>query len=113
MLISDWLKNKIDELKKRRALARQIDPEAFKELTADLKDLADKASKLWLEEPRYQARIKRIKAEMEQLEELTGKPEFKRLSPRKRMELRHSLFQSREQLLESMHQASSPTERLQ
>jgi predicted nuclease with TOPRIM domain len=94
-------------------LARQIDPEVFRELSGELKDLADKASKLWLEEPRYQARIKRIKAEMEQLEELTAKPEFKRLSPKKRMELRQSMHQSREQLLESMHQASSPTSRMQ
>lgn len=113
MLISEWLKNKITELKRRRALARQIDPEAFKELSTELRDLADKASKLWLEEPRFQARIKRIKVEMEQLEELTSKPEFKRLSPKKRMELRQSLHHSREQLLESMYQASSPTERIQ
>lgn len=113
MLIAKWLKEKIEELKRKRTLARQIDPEAFRELSTELRDLAEKASKLWLEEPEYQARIKRIKSEMEQLEELTAKPEFKRLSPKKRMELRESLHHSREQLLESMHQAPSPTSRLQ
>lgn len=113
MIIAKWLKRKIAELKKRRILARQIDPEAFRELSAELKELAEKASKLWLEEPACQARIKRIKSEMEQLEKLTAKPEFKRLSPKKRMELRQSLYQSRDQLLESMHQAPSPTSRLQ
>jgi predicted nuclease with TOPRIM domain len=113
MLISKWLKDKIEELKRKRALARQIDPQAFRELTTELRELAEMASKLWLDEPQFQERIRRIKTEMAQLEELTAKPEFKRLSPRKRMELRESLHHSRDQLLESMHQAPSPTSRLQ
>jgi hypothetical protein len=75
--------------------------------------LAEAASKLWHQEPEFQERVKRIRTEMAELEKLTSKPEFKRLSPQKRLELRRSLIQSKAQLLESMHAAPSPTSTLQ
>jgi type I site-specific restriction-modification system R (restriction) subunit len=113
MSLFQKLKSLYEEVQRRRKLSRQLDPESFRELSMELQELADKASKLCLHEPSFQAKLKRIKVEMEQLDDLASKPEFKRLSPKKRMELRASLMHSREQLLEHLHQAPSPTQTIQ
>lgn len=97
----------------QQRLARDIDPRAFLELTAELRDLAEAASKLWQQEPEFQARVRRIKSDMDQLEALAARPEFKRLPAERRLELRRSLADSRQQLLDSMYQAPTPTTTLQ
>ncbi|NJB67601.1 putative nuclease with TOPRIM domain [Desulfobaculum xiamenense] len=107
------LKRRWRNILNARRMARDIDPRSFLELSAELLDLVDAASKLWHNEPRFQERIRRLREEMEQLESLASKPEFKRLSPQKRLELRESLISSRDQLLESMHSAPSPTTTIQ
>lgn len=96
-----------------RRLAREIEPKTFLELSSELLELADAASKLWHNEPKFQNRLRRIREEMEQLEDLASKPEFRRLSPQKRLELRDSLLSSRDQLLETMNSAPSPTTTIQ
>ncbi|MBU1002059.1 MAG: hypothetical protein KKE73_06015 [Proteobacteria bacterium] len=96
-----------------RQLEKHISPRVFVELSAELKELARTASKVRHNEPDFQARVTRIQKEMNQLGELASKPEFKRLSPAKRLELRKSLLLSKAQLLESMHNAEPPTTTLQ
>jgi len=97
----------------QRRLSREIDPRSFLELTAELRDLAEAASKLWQQEPEFQARVRRIKSDMDQLEALAARPEFKRLPAERRLELKKSLADSRQQLLDSMYQAPTPTSTLQ
>ncbi|WP_156939541.1 hypothetical protein [Desulfocurvus vexinensis] len=96
-----------------RRVAREIDPAVFLHMAAELREIADAASKLWQEDPSFSARARRILDEMDQLERIAQRPEFRRLSPQKRLELRKSLILSRDQLLESMQASPPPTERIQ
>lgn len=100
-------------LKEQRRLAREIEPRAFLELSSELRDLADTASKLWQLEPEFQARVRRIMSETQQLEALANRPEFRRLSAQKRLEIKKGLIHSRQQLLDSMQQAPPPTTTIQ
>ncbi|WP_461208340.1 hypothetical protein [Desulfocurvus sp. DL9XJH121] len=96
-----------------RRQAGEITPQAFLDLSAELRELAETASKLRHSSPGLQGRLERILSEMEQLEDLASRPEFMRLSPAKRQELRQSLLSSRDQLISSMQTAAPPTDRLQ
>lgn len=107
------LKAFFTSLARRRRLSREIDPQAFLELAAELHDLAEAASKLWQQEPEFSARVRRIKSDMDQIAALAARPEFKRLPAERRLELKKSLADSRQQLLDSMYQAPPPTTTLQ
>lgn len=111
--IKDRIASFLRRLAQRQRLSREIDPRTFLELTAELRDLAEAASKLWQEEPEFQARVRRIKSDMDQLEALAVRPEFKRLPAERRLEIKKSLVDSRRQLLDSMYQAPPPTTLLQ
>ncbi len=100
-------------LKRKRRLAREIDPRTIQAMCRELLELTGQASKLWLQEPEFQARARHIRDEMKQLASMAERPEFKRLSAAKRLELRKGLILSRKQLLEAMHNAQPPTARLQ
>lgn len=108
-----WLKKQLAAYKEQRKLSRQIDPESFRSLARELRDLAQLAERLWPTQHKFYAKIKRIQAEMEQLDRLASKPEFRRLSSQKRLKLRESLLQSRSQLMETVQTAPSPTQTLQ
>lgn len=108
-----WLLRKIKEYRERRRFAREIDPESFRVLARELRELASVAERLWPQQPQFHSKIKRIQTDMEQLDLLTTRPEFKRLSAQKRMQLRKSLIQSRQQLMETVQTAPSPTATLQ
>lgn len=108
-----WLARKIREYKERKRFAREIDPETFRTLARELRDLARIAERLWPRQHKFYAKIKRIQSEMEQLDRLASQPEFKRLSAQKRLQLRQSLMQSKEQLIETVQTAPSPTATLQ
>ena len=97
----------------RRRKARDIRPEAFRCLTMELRELARVAEGVRPQESDALAKIHRIQKDMEQLEQLTSKREFKRLPPEKRFQLRQSLINSRDQLLASVSSAPSPTSTLQ
>jgi hypothetical protein len=96
-----------------RRMARETGPRAFLEMSAELQRMAEAASKLWQMEAEDQARAHRILADAAQVQALAARPEFKRLSLEKRLELRRGLIVSRRQLLESMRQAAPPTGALQ
>ncbi|SKA69209.1 hypothetical protein [Desulfobaculum bizertense] len=109
----DALKKRLKDFLDSKVLEDDIAPQTFLELSNELLELADAASNFWHNEPQFQQRVQRIRTEMEQLESLASKPEFKRLSPQKRLELRESLLASREQLLEAMGTVPAPTSTLQ
>ena len=108
-----WFKRLLQEHRERKRYAREIDPASFRRIARELWELARVAERLWPRQHKFHAKIKRIQTEMEQLDRLAGQPEFKRLSPQKRLELRESLIHSREQLMETVQTAPSPTETLQ
>jgi hypothetical protein len=108
-----WMRNLMERYREQRQAARDIEPETFRRLTWEILDLARVAATLGSGDRRLQKKVQRITREMEQLGKLATKPEFKRLSSRKRHALRRSLLASRSQLLETVQAAPTPTSRLQ
>ncbi len=112
-MMLEWLTARLEALRDRRRRAREIRPQAFRMLAAELQELAGLALRLTPRHHKFYNKIKRIQREMDHLNTLVSKPEFKRLSPQKRRELRESLIQSREQLIETVKTAPAPTSTLQ
>lgn len=108
-----WVKDKIEAWKAKRRLVREIDPRAIKRMAQEIRDLAMLAAQLGPRGKDIRALIRNIITEMERLSELADRPEFRRLSPGKRLLLRQGLMESREQLLESIESSPSPTQTLQ
>lgn len=108
-----WLHSKIQDFLDKRKFATEIAPESFRDLAQELRELSLAAERLWPQQHKYYARIKQIQSDMEQLDKLAARPEFRMLSAQRRLQLRKSLIQSREQLLETVQSAPSPTARLQ
>lgn len=108
-----WIKQKIEDWKAHRKIAEQIDPHNFKMMAQEIRDLAILASQLSPRSNDIQTLIRNVVTEMERLSELADRPEFRRLSTGKRLMLRQGLLESREQLLESIESAPSPTATLQ
>lgn len=108
-----WFKEKIETFKAQRKLAKQIDPRNFKQLALEIRDLAVLASQLSPRGKDIQKLIRNVLVEMERLSELADRPEFRKLSTGKKLLLRQGLLESREQLLESIESAPSPTDTLQ
>lgn len=108
-----WFKEKIEAYKAQRKLAKEIDPRTFKAMAQEIRDLAVLASQLSPRSKDIRQLIRNILTEMERLSELADRPEFRRLTTGKRLLLRQGLIESREQLLESIESAPSPTDTLQ
>ena len=100
-----WLRTKLRTLAERRRLAREIHPEAFRELAGELVALAELASKVRPAEQAFQIKARRIRQEMLELRRMTARPEFRTLPPKKKLELRESLRSSREQLIKTLRDA--------
>ncbi|GAB7078612.1 hypothetical protein [Megalodesulfovibrio paquesii] len=111
--LGEWLRRTFDAVLDRRQLERELTPESFQALARELRELAGMSSALWPRQHTFQERIKRIMDEMEQLDRLVSTPQFRRLSPQKRLELKKSLIQSRDQLMETVQNAPAPTSTLQ
>ena len=108
-----WLKEKYESLEAQRKLAREIQPKKIKALALEIRDLAILAAQLNPKGKDIQQLIRNVLTEMERLSELTDRPEFRRLSTGKKILLRQGLKESREQLLETIEAAPSPTNTLQ
>ena len=108
-----WLTRAIGTALARRRMTREAGPRAFQDLSRELRELAEIASRVWPEEPSFQTKIKNIRDEMDQLDELTTKPEFRLLPLKKRLELRESLLHSKTQLMDTVSTAPPPTTRPQ
>jgi len=108
-----WIKRLYASLASRRRVVRDIQPQAFQNLSREMRELAEIACRVWPDEPSFQSRIKSIQEEMDQLDELTAKPEFRMLPLQKRVELRESLLHSKTQLMDTVSTAPPPTTRPQ
>lgn len=113
MAFLDKVQHWWEQYKARRALAREVSPKNIRAMAEEVGELARLAAQVSASTPDMLALTDRIQSEMKNLEELAAKPEFRRLSTGKRILLRQGLLQSKEQLLESIDKAPSPTERLQ
>ncbi|MGL1861923.1 MAG: hypothetical protein OCC46_05300 [Pseudodesulfovibrio sp.] len=109
----NWIKNTIESWKAQRQLAKEIDPRNFKFMAQEIRDLAAIASQLGPRNGDIRKLIRNVVIEMDRLSNLADRPEFRRLSTGKRLLLRQGLLESREQLMESIDSAPSPTETLQ
>lgn len=108
-----WFKNKYESFQAQRKLAREIQPKKIKAMALEIRDLALLASQLNPSGKDMQRLIRSVLTEMDKLSELTDKPEFRKLSTGKKILLRQGLKESKEQLLETIESAPSPTETLQ
>lgn len=108
-----WLSRSIEKVFSHRRMRRETDPKAFRDLSRELRELAEIASRVWPEQKAFQNRINNIREEMDQLDELTSKPEFRLLPLKKRLELRESLLHSKTQLMDTVSTAPPPTTRPQ
>lgn len=108
-----WINGLVHNVKERIRIAKEINPRSFRSMAREISDLADACSQVCSPESEMLSRVERIKNEMVQLTELTRQPKFRKLSVQRKMELRQSLLQSREQILESMQSAPSPTKLIQ
>lgn len=108
-----WLRKRWRDWRTWRRLAREAHPRKILELTREIREMAEVAAQVCPREEAVQTRIQSIQAEMDRLAGLAGRPEFRRLPAGKRILLRQGLLQSRDQLLESMQSAPSPTRLLQ
>lgn len=108
-----WLRRKLDAIKERRRLERELTAESFRSLATELKELAGLCRTLFPMQHAFQARIQKIMMDMEQLDKLAATPQFRHLSQEKRLELRQSLLQSKSQLMETVQNAPVPTSTLQ
>jgi predicted nuclease with TOPRIM domain len=108
-----WLGRSLEKIIGRQRLARETNAQAFRNLSRELRDLAEIAARVWPETPSFQEKIKNIREEMDQLDDLTNKPEFRLLPLKKRLELRESLILSKTQLMDTVSTAAPPTSRPQ
>ncbi|MFP5223523.1 MAG: hypothetical protein ACLGSA_14625 [Acidobacteriota bacterium] len=108
-----WLTRSIGKALNRRRVARETAPKAFQDLSRELRELAEIATRVWPQEATFQDKIRSIRDEMDQLDELTAKPEFRLLPLKKRLELRESLLHSKTQLMDTVSTAPPPTMRPQ
>lgn len=108
-----WIKKKARYLKDKFKLMQEVQPEKFHKMAEELTELADACAQVCPSESEILLQIERVKIEMKQLKELTTKPEFKRLSIQRRLELKESMIQSREQILNSVQTVPTQTKFLQ
>lgn len=88
-----------------RSVAKQTDPRALRELSREVRALAEAVNCFWIDEPQFRDRLRKIEQEMQILEEIIERPNFRLVSPEKRLQLRESLIESREHLLEAVKEA--------
>lgn len=108
-----WLRRLLLETRDRIRYRDKISSDTIRTLAMELRGLTDLAERLSPAEATKRARIKRIRAEVSQLTDLTQTIEFHRLPAQRRLELHDSLILSKEQILDSMKTAPVPTERIQ
>lgn len=108
-----WLRSMWRAWREHREHARAIAPQTIRALAAELRELTELTERASPVDARALFRLRRIRHEMDTLVHLTRKPEFRRLSVERRLELHHSLSRSLEQVLESAQASPAPTARLQ
>lgn len=107
------LKTRWQAFTEARKAARELSPQAFARLAGEIRQLAVMAERLHPEEDAKRAGLARLISEVDQVTDLLGTQEFHRLRADKRRALLQGLLASRKQLLETVHNAPAPTDKLQ
>ncbi len=100
-----WLKKRWSSYKEYHEVSKQTKPEALLDLSREVRALAEAVNRFWVNEPKYRDRFQKIEQEMQILEEIIERPNFRLVSPEKRLQLRENLIESREHLLEAVKEA--------
>lgn len=102
-----------EELCKRRRYASQIAPTCIGSMALELARLAEQAQVHVTLSSAEAVHLQMLGDEMRQLNGMTERPEFCRLSADRRLALYDSLQRSREKLLASIQSTQAPTARMQ
>lgn len=108
-----WIAEKWKSWRAYRKLIHEVDPRNFRKMAAEIHELAQLAARVCPPGQDLTEQIANIDREMERLEKMATRPEFRRLSTGKRLLLRQGLEESREQLLQAIGTAPSVTTTLQ
>lgn len=100
-----WLKKAWTNHQEQRTLAKETDPKALRDLSREVRALAEAVDRFWVDEPKFRERLQKIDQEMRMLEDMLQRPNFRLVTPEKRLQLRASLIASREHLLEAVKEA--------
>jgi hypothetical protein len=92
-------------LQNQRSIAKQTDPRALLELSREVRALAKAVNRFWVGESQFRDRLRKVEQEMQIIEEIISRPNFRLVSSEKRLQLRESLIESREHLLEAVKEA--------
>lgn len=102
-----------NELRERCKHSREIAPRTIRDQAAELRELAEIAERVAPVDAETLVRLRRIRHEMNDLMDLTRRPEFHRIPAQRRLDLHNGIQRTREQILESAQAAPTPTPRLQ
>ncbi|WP_147821989.1 hypothetical protein [Salidesulfovibrio onnuriiensis] len=108
-----WMRKKWKEWQSYRALVRQVDPQNFQRMAREIRELAQLAAHVCPDSADIRMQISNIQHEMDRLDEMASQPEFRRLSTGKRLLLRQGLEQSKDQIIQAIEAAPSPTDIIQ
>lgn len=100
-------------LLQRQKQKRQIHVREFRRLAKEMTYLTEIALKINPGKAHTMEKLHKIRKEMDKLSELVDSRDFTKIHPSARLELRENLLTSREQLVETIHQAPPPTSTLQ
>ncbi len=106
-------KQYIQKLLQKHKQKRQIHAREFRRMTSEITYLAEIAAKINPEHHQAMERLHKIRKEMNKLSRLVDSRDFSKIPPSARLELRQSLLSSREQLVETINHAPTPTDTLQ
>lgn len=108
-----FIKRQIRRWKARKQLEREVDPQVFLTMAREIRELAQLAARTCPPDRTSKDRVSKIISEMDRLEDLTCRPEFKKLPTEKRVLLKQGLHESRDQLLEAIDSAPASTMTIQ
>lgn len=100
-----WLKRIWSKYRDATEVSRQTKPEVLLDLSKEIRALAQAVNSFCVNEPKYRDRLLKVEQEMQILEEIIERPNFRLVSPEKRLKLRENLIESREYLLEALKEA--------
>ncbi|PTN38720.1 hypothetical protein [Desulfonatronum sp. SC1] len=100
-----WLKRIWNNYRDYQEVSKQTRPEALLDLSREVRALAAAVNRFCVNEPQLQTRLLKVEREMKMLEEIIERPNFRLVTPEKRLQLRENLIESREHLLEAVKEA--------
>lgn len=104
-----YFKTILQRLQKKR----QVRACEFRKIAEEVAYLSEIAIRINPEQNQAMERLGRIKDEMSSLTKLVDSSDFIKIPQETKLELRQSLLASREQLVDTIHQAPPPTDMVQ